>query len=856
MMMATNPELEKIAQQLYNLQNQGVTLSFKADTSSLDIMMNTVKSIAGAFDFKERLKEMDEAAYALDQYAASTSRVFGTTREQMRSIKTIAADSFAQVTLMGGGLQDIQKSQEAITKSFHTNVLATKQNIVDLTLLNKTTGVASETLVSGFRSAGFSVSHIKDEMQKTVDYARSVGVNVTDVADKITKNLGQLNLFNFENGSIGLAKMAAQSSMLGVNMENTFTQAEKLLDPQAAIDLSASLQRLGVTSSQLLDPLRVMDLAQNDPAELQNQMVELSKQFVRTKEDGTFEIMPGAKRQLREVAQQLGMNANEFAKMAINSADFDKKMSQMRMPSFDMSEENKTLLANMAQFNKGTNQYEITYTRKDKEGKDETVTKVVSEIPKEDLEAIKKSSEPKTLEDLNKSQLSIQEQMLSQLELFNKGRTIGYAASEMGEETIKGLLKQQETLFKGFTDKMKNANENIFRKGYDDAYAKEMKGKEIDDMKELMSVMKAGLTETIKNTTENTKDIVDGLLKDGGLIELAKEMGIVTDDDITKMRNGIDSLSKAIEAGAGQINKIIDVILKKSAEQIKATRETGGNSMNELFKNLDFSFLNDFIMTKDGVYKYNEGDIMIGGTNLDGKDNKDIKESIGNISDKKEEKQIVVNVDTPKEENKNILSDLKATFEELNSPLKNDYLNNRIDVATISEMMKNSYDITPLTTVMGDLVDKKYSVYEEQNREIIILLQKMSTSFDTTRKNNDPLTSIKENGNLNRSNLTEKPNVIPTPPTPNLTKLETTTQLPVQKVEFGKLEISLKVDIPNSANVNTDQIKQVLETTMNSTDFKQQLVVAVNQASTNFGQTSAGGTANYGPNKTNYSLSA
>jgi predicted enzyme related to lactoylglutathione lyase len=856
-MMMQDKDYEKLARQLMQLNDQGVTLKMTADEGSVDNIINSVKSIGEAFNFPARLDEMDKAAYAMDNYAASTSRVFGTTREQMRSIKTIAADSFAQVTLMGGGLQDIQKSQEAITKSFHTNVLATKQNIVDLTLLNKTTGVASETLVSGFRSAGFSVSHIKDEMQKTVDYARAVGVNVSEVADKVTKNMGQLNLFNFENGSIGLAKMAAQSSMLGINMETAFTQAEKLLDPQAAIDLSASLQRLGVTSSQLLDPLRVMDLAQNDPAELQNQMVELSKQFVRTKEDGTFEIMPGAKRQLREVAQQLGMNANEFAKMALNSADFDKKMSQMRMPSFDMSEENKTLLANMAQFNKGTNQYEITYTRKDKEGKDETVTKVVSEIPKEDLEAIKKSSEPKTLEDLNKSQLSTQEQMLIQMELFNKTKVIGYGASEMGEEIIKGVLKQQEATFKSFTEKVKESNENIFRKGYDESYNKAMpKGKEITTVTELVTVMKEGLTQLLISTTETSAQVLKDAFSKTGIASIGVDLGVIKQEDLDKFVEAIDLLELAVKGGAEKIDEVIKLAIPEIKKTLAKARTEGGQIATNIFENVDLSFLHDFILTKDGVYKYNEGDIMIGGTNLDGKDNKDIKESIGNISDKKEEKQIVVNVDTPKEENKNILSDLKATFEELNSPLKNDYLNNRIDVATISEMMKNSYDITPLTTVMGDLVDKKYSVYEEQNREIIILLQKMSTSFDTTRKNNDPLTSIKENGNLNRSNLTEKPNVIPTPPTPNLTKLETTTQLPVQKVEFGKLEISLKVDIPNSANVNTDQIKQVLETTMNSTDFKQQLVVAVNQASTNFGQTSAGGTANYGPNKTNYSLSA
>jgi hypothetical protein len=97
---------------------------------------------------------------------------------------------------------------------------------------------------------------------------------------------------------------------------------------------------------------------------------------------------------------------------------------------------------------------------------------------------------------------------------------------------------------------------------------------------------------------------------------------------------------------------------------------------------------------------------------------------------------------------------------------------------------------------------------------------------------------------------------IPTFNPPQLATMGGSMSAPSQKVEFGKLEISLKVDIPNSANVNSDQIKQVLETTMNSTDFKQKLVGAVNDASSNFGQTSVGGTSNYGANKTNYSLNA
>jgi len=39
--------------------------------------------------------------------------------------------------------------------------------------------------------------------------------------------------------------------------------------------MSAALQRLGVTQSELLDPLRLMDLSINDPGELQNQLVQM-----------------------------------------------------------------------------------------------------------------------------------------------------------------------------------------------------------------------------------------------------------------------------------------------------------------------------------------------------------------------------------------------------------------------------------------------------------------------------------------------------------------------------------------------------------------------------------------------------
>ncbi len=52
-----------------------------------------------------------------------------------------------------------------------------------------------------------SVYDVGDRMKEVTDYARSVGVSVAGVSDKVVGNLGKMNLYNFDNGIKGLAKM-------------------------------------------------------------------------------------------------------------------------------------------------------------------------------------------------------------------------------------------------------------------------------------------------------------------------------------------------------------------------------------------------------------------------------------------------------------------------------------------------------------------------------------------------------------------------------------------------------------------------------------------------------------------------
>jgi hypothetical protein len=127
-------------------------------------------------------------------------------------------------------------------------------------------------------------------------------------------------------------------------------------------------------------------------------MINISKEFTKLKADGSgFEILPGAKRRLREIAPLLGMNADELANMSIKSADLDMKMSKIKFPSFAASEEDKMLIANMSQMKGGEAVLQI---RNDITGKMDDIN--VKDLTADQITKLKEqqSNENKTIEQI------------------------------------------------------------------------------------------------------------------------------------------------------------------------------------------------------------------------------------------------------------------------------------------------------------------------------------------------------------------------------------------------------------------------------------------------------------------------
>jgi len=382
----------------------------------------------------------------LDERATLLQREFGATKGSIEGYKQSIADTIPELIKMGiteeTALQNMAKVMDSMGSSATLGVEA----ITELSAAADVSRVEIGKLASSFREVGVSIYDVGDQMKEVTDIARGAGVSVAGVSDKVVGNLNKMNLYNFDTGVKGLAKMAVTSERLGISMDTVFNFADKIFNPEGAIEMAAGLQRLGVTASGLLDPLKAMDLAANDPEGLQKEIINVTKEFTKFNEaNGKFEIMPGSKRRLREIAKEMGIPAEELASMSIKAADFDMKMKQIQFPALATDQETKEMIAGMAQLKDGK---AVINVKNEQTG--EVELKQVDQLTASDMEALQKQQEKNSMsiEEVAKEQLSVSKQIAFNTAGFIKGVEMGKATAEPLEKLYTNIMGAQVDITK------------------------------------------------------------------------------------------------------------------------------------------------------------------------------------------------------------------------------------------------------------------------------------------------------------------------------------------------------------------------------------------------------------------------
>jgi len=389
----------------------------------------------GAEEYKNMINVVDNIGRIQDGIV-DINKGFGESRQRVVEFNSVLADSAGEIKRLGGSVEDVARTVVDIAAGARRNVVATTDTITELYAAAQFLGKTTTDIVNNFAIAGIEMSDIGEQITESVGFIQGIGLNAVKIMGDVVDQTDKLNRFNFEGGVQGFARMAAQASMVRLDMTKTAEFADKVMNPQGALETAQAFQRLGVAAGTLIDPFALMDASINDPAGLQDSLIEMTKQFTQFNEEtGRFEINPGGVRLMYELAETAGMTYKEFSQLAISAADVDRRLSQINF-AIDAPEEDKLLMANLAKMGEGGRYYvEI-----------EDVGKVdLADVTEEQMSLLRRQYEdsPKTTEELLRSQQDIFQVMSNDLKALPY--QLGYAiAGQTGIVRALEFISQTE----------------------------------------------------------------------------------------------------------------------------------------------------------------------------------------------------------------------------------------------------------------------------------------------------------------------------------------------------------------------------------------------------------------------------
>lgn len=504
--------------------------------------------------------EFADAYLGISEGSAKINKAFGQTRQRIVEIQTAIADTSPGIARLGGSVNDVTNTISELAQASRRNVIANGEDVDKMFAAQKILGGTVKGIADSFLNVGIGISQIPKELEKAITYVQSIGGNTEKVMSDVQDNMEQMNRFQFEGGVQGLTKMAAQASMLRFDMTETFRFADKVLDPEGAINMASAFQRLGVSAGALADPFQLMNQSINDPSGLQTSLSNVAKQFTEFDEKTkTFKINPQGVLTLREMEKEAGLSTGSLSKMGLAAAELDKRLSSVNAAGLHFeNEDDKQYLQNIASMGK-SGKYEV-------ELKDGT-KKELQNLNQEEFDALieQQKNGPKDLEGIARSQMTATDVIKGDVTAIRTA-VVGGAVSQQG------LLKGMEGARKVATGLTGNASKELGNTGA----VRETVGQTIGDLTKAVN-------EFINNKDKKPTDVLSDYLKNLGNqgMEINKSLQEKVTKILEKSRNELGD-DNAVERTT---TKIYDALLGGA----KADKVKGNQPISSLIEGTNAS---------------------------------------------------------------------------------------------------------------------------------------------------------------------------------------------------------------------------------------------------------------------------
>jgi hypothetical protein len=287
-------------------------------------------------DINEKIGVTGELSEALTKSiieSESISLKFGYSMGDISRMYTSMGESSGKFNFM---------SQETLNKSYATS----RAFVGSLEDMGK--------LMNEFEKIGLGSADTLEVIDKTGRSSLSLGLNSKKTTELLKTDLAKLNEYGFKNGVDGLNRMVQKSVEFRMSMKEVFTIADKVMNPEGAIELAANLQVLGGAMGAFNDPMQMMYMATNNVEGLQDALIEAAGSLATFNvEQGKFEIIGVNQRRGKEMAAQMGISYQELAKGAIAANERLLVTQDLAAKGFNLDKGDEEFIANLSQMKNG-----------------------------------------------------------------------------------------------------------------------------------------------------------------------------------------------------------------------------------------------------------------------------------------------------------------------------------------------------------------------------------------------------------------------------------------------------------------------------------------------------------------------
>ena len=291
----------------------------------------------------------------------TVNRELGLAGQLSKDFREAITEAQPDLVRMGIPFKDLTASVERLVNDTGRFALVGTDMLTKAGQIAQAYGMNMEEIIGAyddFEKVGIGAAQAQESISEAGKRSLDLGIQSRKVIEGMVDNIGKLNQFGFKNGAEGLEKMVRRSIEVRMNLDDVFSVANKVFDPEGALELSANLQVLGAAFGDFNDPIRLMYMATNEVEGLASALEGVSQNLATYNvETGGFEVTGANLRQARDIANALGMELEDVTRTAI--ALQERGQVDMALSGLQISEEDKEFLANISRMKDGEMQIEL-----------------------------------------------------------------------------------------------------------------------------------------------------------------------------------------------------------------------------------------------------------------------------------------------------------------------------------------------------------------------------------------------------------------------------------------------------------------------------------------------------------------